>query len=212
MCFSPEASFTSGIILTGLGITTLKKVQVPSQTLFASIPLVFDIQQLSEGFVWLSLQDPSYAGVQQAGMYTFLTAARVVWPTLMPLAVLKMEVDVKKKQLLRLFVGLGLTVSVYYSYCLLILHVEPNIAGHHVQYISNFPDSLAVPAFLIYFIASIPPLFISSMKRTRLLGALLFLSSSVTAIFYFEYLTSVWCFFAAIVSVVILWILRREKD
>jgi len=203
MCFSPEASFTSGVILSAIGAVAVKKVTVPSRTLFASIPLVFGIQQLSEGFVWLSLQDPAYAGVQQGGMYTFLLMARVVWPTLMPLAVLRMETDEQKQRLLRLFVGLGLTVSAYYSYCLLFLHVEPNIAGHHVQYISNFPDSLAVPAFLIYFIASIPPLFLSTIKRTRLLGALLFLSSTVTAIFYIEYLTSVCCFFAAIVSVMI---------
>jgi hypothetical protein len=33
----------------------------------------------------------------------------------------------------------------------------------------------------------------------------------VTAIFFTEYLTSVWCFFAALISAVIFWILRDSK-
>ncbi len=41
------------------------------------------------------------------------------------------------------------------------------------------------------------PLFISSIKRTHFIGILMFLSCLVTALFYKQYLTSVWCFFAA---------------
>lgn len=211
MCFSPEASFTSGTIISALGVYTLKKVRVPSQMLFASVPLVFGLQQLSEGMVWMSLRDPASAGMQRAGLFAFLLAARVVWPTLMPLAVLLMEREEHKRKLLRLFVLLGLSVSLYYSYCLLFLTVAPGIAGHHIQYISDFPESLAVPAFLIYFAASIPPLFISSIRRTRVLGGLLFVSSAVTALFYIEYLTSVWCFFAALSSIVVLWIVSTRE-
>ena len=37
----------------------------------------------------------------------------------------------------------------------------------------------------------------------------MFLSCLVTAIFFFQYLTSVWCFFAAIISVVVVWILKE---
>jgi hypothetical protein len=42
----------------------------------------------------------------------------------------------------------------------------------------------------------------------RLMGVLMFFSCLVTAIFFIDYLTSVWCFFAAIISVVIYWILK----
>jgi len=37
------------------------------------------------------------------------------------------------------------------------------------------------------------------------------LSCLVTAIFFTQYLTSVWCFFAALISGVIYWILRDSK-
>jgi uncharacterized membrane protein len=39
----------------------------------------------------------------------------------------------------------------------------------------------------------------------------MFLSCLVTAIFFRQYLTSVWCFFAALISGVIYWILRDSK-
>ena len=82
---------------------------------------------------------------------------------------------------------------------------------YHIQYNTDFPESLAMLAFTVYFIATITPLFVSSIKRTHLLGVLLFLSFLVAVIFFAQYLTSVWCFFAAIISVVIFWILRDSK-
>jgi hypothetical protein len=101
---------------------------------------------------------------------------------------------------------------VYYTYCLLFLNVTPNIAGNHIQYISDYPESLAGPVFIIYFVASLTPLFISSVKGTKLFGALLFVSALVTIIAFMEYLTSVWCFFAAVLSVVVYRIVSDSKE
>jgi len=50
------------------------------------------------------------------------------------------------------------------------------------------------------------------VKKTRVLAVLMFFSCLITAIFYIEFLTSVWCFFAAAISVVILWILSKDED
>jgi len=44
MCFSPEASFAGGVIISAIGIATVKKVHKPSQIIFATIPLFFGIQ------------------------------------------------------------------------------------------------------------------------------------------------------------------------
>jgi len=41
MCFSVEASFAGGIIISAIGIVTVTKVHKPSQLVFASIPLFF---------------------------------------------------------------------------------------------------------------------------------------------------------------------------
>jgi len=53
MCFSAEASFIAGGILSIAGIVTLAKTQNPSYRALASIPLLFGLQQIGEGFVWL---------------------------------------------------------------------------------------------------------------------------------------------------------------
>jgi hypothetical protein len=40
---------------------------------------------------------------------------------------------------------------------------------------------------------------------------LMFLSCLIMAVFFTQFLTSVWCFFAALISGVIFWILRDAK-
>ncbi len=47
------------------------------------------------------------------------------------------------------------------------------------------------------------------MRRMSLMGILMMVSCLITGVFYAEYLTSVWCFFAAITSGVIYWILSE---
>jgi hypothetical protein len=212
MCFSPEASFTGGVIISSIGIASMRKVGSPSQLVFASIPLLFGIQQFAEGVVWVGIPRPEFAAMLRAGMYVFLLMARVIWPAIIPLSMLLMEHNDRQKKSMAVLLAMGLTVSVYYSYCLLFLTVAPQINGNHIQYISDFPEAYAVPVFIVYIIAGIVPFFLSSVKRMRVLGALMFVSCLITAIFYREYLTSVWCFFAAIISVFIFWMIREAEE
>ena len=211
MCFSAEASFAGGVIISAIGVATIKKVHNPSQLIFASFPLFFGLQQFAEGVVWISLPNPEYIHIQKIATYMFLIMADFLWPVMIPLAVLFMEENKKKKRILRVFFFAGLTLSMYYAFCLLTFNIYPQIEGYHILYKTDFPKSLSMIAFSIYLIVTITPLFVSSIKRTQLLGVLMFLSCLVTAIFFRQYLTSVWCFFAALISGVIYWILRDSK-
>jgi hypothetical protein len=211
MCFSPEASFAGGVIISAIGVATVTKVHKPSQLLFASIPLFFGLQQFAEGTLWMTLPNPDYVAVQKFTTYLFLIMADVLWPVMIPLSVLFMEENKKKKPFLWTLLGLGIALSSYYAFCLLFYNVTPRIMGYHIKYFTDFPKSVALPAFFVYLFVTITPLFISSVKRTRVLGVFMFLSCAVTAIFFTQYLTSVWCFFAALISGVIFWILRDSK-
>jgi hypothetical protein len=211
MCFSAEASFAGGVIISAIGVATVKEVHKPSQLVFASIPLFFGLQQFAEGCLWLTLRNPEYGTVHIFSKYIFLIMAEVLWPMMIPLSVLFMEENKKRKRILRILLGMGISVSLYYAFCLLFFNVTPQIMGYHIQYRSDFPKSLTALAFIVYFIASITPLFVSSIQRTHLLGILMFLSCVVTAVFFWQYLASVWCFFAAFISGVIFWILRDAK-
>jgi hypothetical protein len=211
MCFSSEASFTGGVIISAIGIITVRKVHKPSQIIFASIPLFFGFQQIMEGVLWLTLPLSEYIGIQKISAYTFLIMAQVIWPVMIPLSLLLMEESARKKKILFGLLVAGGILSLYYSYCLLNFNVRPRISGYHIQYSSDFPESLALVAFIFYLTATITPLFVSGIKRTHLLGILMTLSCLVTAMFFTQYLTSVWCFFAALISGVIYWILSDSK-
>ena len=56
MCFSATASFSAGAVLLGLGTLALKTASRPRELPFAAIPLLFAIQQLSEGVIWLTFR------------------------------------------------------------------------------------------------------------------------------------------------------------
>jgi hypothetical protein len=211
MCFSAGASFAGGVIISSIGVITIREVHKPSQIVFASIPVFFGVQQIVEGCLWLTLPDANYISIQKIATYCFMIMAQVLWPIIIPVSVLLMEKNRKRKRVLQILLVLGMSLSFYYAFCLLLFHVTPQIAGFHIQYNTDFPDSLAMAAFIVYLVVTITPLFVSDIKRTYMLGMLMFLSCLITAIFFTQYLTSVWCFFAALISGVIFWILRDSK-
>lgn len=211
MCFSAGASFAGGIVISAIGIATVTKVHKPSQMIFGSIPLFFGIQQIAEGCLWLTLPDTDYVTLRKISTYWFLIMAQVIWPAMIPLSVLLMEEDGRRRKTLKIFLGIGSLLSLYYSTCLILFNVTPQIVSFHIQYNNDFPDSLSIPAFVIYLVATITPLFISSIKRTQLMGILMFFSCLITGIFFTQFLTSVWCFFAALISGVVFWILSDSK-
>jgi hypothetical protein len=211
MCFSPTASFIGGAVISSIGIATVLKVHKPSQVLFASIPLFFGFQQIVEGLVWLALQNPGHEGLEVVSTHIFLVMAQVIWPVMIPVSIMHMEKSPKKRKILSLFLAVGIILACYYSYCLITFKVHPMIKGFHIQYDTEFPESLAMVAFVFYIAATLPPLFISSIRRMYLFGLLMTFSCLVTGIFYTQYLTSVWCFFAALISGVIFWILHDAK-
>lgn len=72
MCFSASASFGAGVVLSTIGIITFKKTEAKSQLVFASIPFIFAVQQISEGFLWLALANPSYAFLEKFTSHAFV--------------------------------------------------------------------------------------------------------------------------------------------
>lgn len=165
MCFSAGASFAGGVIITGIGVGTLREVHKPSQLLFASIPLFFGVQQIIEGCLWMSLPHTDYFNIQRIATYCFMVMAQVLWPTLIPVSVLFMEKNKKRIRILQILSGMGLALSLYYAVCLLSFHVTPKIMGYHIEYKTDFPDSFAIAAFIVYLVATITPLFCVGSKK-----------------------------------------------
>lgn len=209
MCFSAASSFAGGAIISLIGVDTIKRNREPSQRLFAAIPIVFGVQQIAEGFVWLSLQSTGHDEALKMATYIFLLAAVVVWPTMMPLSILLMEKP-RERKALYIFLAVGVAVSLSYSIGLLIFKVSAQISSFHIMYAMDYPPSLTAVGSIAYLIATIPILFLTNSRKTKLFGLVIVISYALTQIFYREYLVSVWCFFAALASVMIWWIVKEQ--
>lgn len=217
MCFSAEASFGAGAAIAVLGVFTIRKAETPSRRVFAMIPLFFSMQQCMEGILWLSLPHPDFLLWQRIGTYGFLLFAWVLWPTYIPFSVRLLEKNEQRKKFLAILLGMGVCTSLFFAYILIFHHAEAKIEDYHIRYDQNFQYgsliSWIISAF--YFIPTVVSLFISSIKRIWLLGVVIVISFMITKVFFEDYLISIWCFFAAILSILILIIIfdmRKEES
>lgn len=209
MCFSAGASFTAGTLLGTIGVVSLSKVAKPAQIPFAGIPLIFGIQQLCEGLVWLSFSKPAVEPWRMTLAYAFLFFAQVLWPTWLPVSITLLETDPARKKRLRFISACGVLVSLITGYRLLFYPVTAQIKEHHIHYLIQAPTILAVVTSVLYFVATILPGYVSGIKHMKLLATLLLGSLIISKLFYSVYLISVWCYFAAVLSVVIVYIIKH---
>src|SRR3990167_3928634 len=124
MCFSAAASFAAAGALGVAGGLTLTQVKKKSELPFASIPLLFGIQQAIEGAVWVSFGSPI---LNTVAIYAYSIFSHVLWPILVPLSVLLIETDPTRKNILRLFSFLGLAVGLYLLYFIVFDPVTAHI-------------------------------------------------------------------------------------
>ena len=205
MCFSAAVSFTAGTVLVTVGAISVGKSTTVPQALLSSIPVMFGVQQFAEGVLWLSLVRPEFGVFVVPAKYLFLFFAQVVWPLLVPFIILRLEPEPEKRKVLRALAVTGMFVSFYLAYCLMTYRVDASIDCYHILYSLYFPEVLVEIVAVLYVIAVIGPLFVSGIREIRPLAISIVISLAITAIFYQYYLISLWCFFAAILSVEILY-------
>ena len=194
MCFS------AGAVLLGLGTLTLKSARHPRELLFAAIPLLFAIQQLSEGVIWLTFRsDAPQLNVVMTHVYSFFS--HVLWPAYVPLAVLLIEPPGRRRQALHVFVAAGLAVGAYLLYFLVAFPVFSRPIGQHIEYVS--PHFFAAAAMTLYLLSTTLSPILSTHRMVKVFGVLAFLSFGAAYFFYATWFISVWCFFAALLSAVV---------
>lgn len=203
MCFSAEASFGASVIILSIGVVSLKKSRTVSQKIFSCIPLIFCVQQFTEGILWSSLSNPRLTNWVKPSTYIFLIFAQVVWPVIAPLSIRMLEADESRKKILNVILGTGIIVSCFLGYSLMVGRVQSTISCHHIQYDLDYPPYLTHLG-IFYFMTTVISPIVSSIKKVRLLGFIILFSYVFTRLFYEKYLISVWCYFAALISLVVL--------
>lgn len=215
MCFSVTASFTASLVLITCGVAALKHAQEKRLRMIAAIPLIFGLQQFAEGMVWLSFIDPQFAFVRTTAAYIFLACAGELWPLWIPIAIARFAGDYKH-YIPSIIAGVlcALMSNVYavlYSLsvvasCNMIYYFD--VAQTEYPVLNQYTGRIMS---VLYVIATIVPFFIARNTMLWFIGALIAVAYVVSYVAYREAFTSVWCFFAALISLLVYKCIRDEK-
>lgn len=209
MCFSVTASFVAGTALSAVGVVTIKKAKNKKELPFAGIPLLFGVQQFIEGAVWMSFQYSAQI-FNHIATYAYLGFAYVLWPIFVPLSVGLLETDSHRKNILYAFQFIGLAVGSYLLYFLVSQPVASQIINKSIVY--TMPSQYGVFLVGMYLLATCVSPLLSSHKIINIIGVLMVVSFAITYYFYTASYVSVWCFFAAILSIAIYLYFRERGD
>ena len=210
MCFSAVASFGASAIIGSTAVVAMAKAKTTPQRLFATIPFVFAMQQLAEGMLWLSLKNSALAAWQPFFSYTFLVFALMIWPIWIPITIRMLETDAKRKKILNILLYIGAVIFAVVGWMLLHYSAQVMTTHHHLHYIVDFPPSLKKLVWLfslLYFMTTIISSFVSGIPRMKWLGIVFLLAYIFAMIFYSGFIVSVWCYFSALLSIVVIWII-----
>lgn len=202
MCFSAAANFVGSGVLATVGVATLTKVKHRRELLFASLPLLFAIHQFIEGFVWLGLDGMLSPKVTHNMGAAFMLYAQGLLPFLLPLSVLLFEPNGKSRQRMVPFLVLGSLTTLFILWALTAYPTEVFVKGNSIVYINQATNNITVAIF--YVIATCGSLLFSKVKDMVIFGlANLAILLAVMAFKRYAF-TSLWCAYAAVVSVIIL--------
>jgi hypothetical protein len=171
----------------------------------AATPLLFAVQQASEGALWLTLSDaPDAPDARLALALTvvFLMLAQMLWPVWSPLAAMLAEPRAARRRLMWPSLAAGIVVAAYFGLQILQRrHGAQLLDGHIVYGTGRRPSSMMGAGYLV---ATCAPLWLSSQRTVQLLGAIVLAGCAATFLAYWAAFVSVWCFFAAASGVIAL--------
>jgi hypothetical protein len=202
MCFSAAANFVGSGALGTVGVMTLTRVKHRRELLFASLPALFAIHQLIEGFVWLGLDGLLSSQVTHNMGAAFMLYAQGLLPFLLPLSVLLFEPDAKGRRRMLPFLVVGGLTALYILWALTAYPTQIFVRANSIVYINQATNNTLVAVF--YVIATCGSLLFSKVKDMVIFGvANLTILLAVMAVKRYAF-TSLWCAYAAVASVIIL--------
>jgi len=208
MCFSAQASFIAAATLTGIGVASLYQARSKRIQFFAAAPLIFGIQQALEGVVWLTLNSQDTTStLHKLAVSGFIFFAGCFWPTAVPYSLYKLEQQPARRAMLKFLVGIGAGFSAIIALLWMYYGIQTTVIHHHITY--AFANAASIPylhflsilGLSIYLATTAGALFVSSVSWMWFLGLLVLASFAGAHIWYAQSFGSVWCFFAAAISV-----------
>ena len=212
MCFSAPGSIVTGTVLAASGLYAIEQAKDRDKSflMFASIPFFFGIQQLIEGVVWIAFGKDQAMVAMASQAYVFFAFA--FWPFFSPLAVYFAEkpANVFLKRLLWLLILVGLVIGLlaYFPILLGSVRLIVQVVHHSISYDTDRPEILKRVYLSLYLLSVIVPFLVVRDLKMKVFGVLLIFSVLMSYLFFSYAFDSVWCLFAAVLSLYIIYIMR----
>lgn len=211
MCFSATASYTTAAALTLIGCACVNKTTQPRHLLLAFIPILFAFQQLMEGILWTSTnQIEDFVRYAPMLKNAYLTVAFFIWPIWIPLSVWAIESTNWRNWVLAGLLLLGCATVAWFGYEMIYIHrwegTDVRVDDHSIHYV--FPMEFGLLYAATYCAVTVLPPFFSSWRYMWVIGLLNFIGLFTAWYLYETTFVSVWCFFAAIVSIAIYFVMK----
>lgn len=199
MCFSPEGDLIGGAMVVAIGIDACLHLRHRFEYVpLAVLPLVLGLHQIDEAFVWWWLQGHVTRSVGLAAMWIYLLFALVVLPTLVPLFVFFFMPRSPQRWRIVPFVILGVIVSVILLEAMFVGDPRVRLDTYHLAYTIGLRNGIAVIG--LYIVATCGPLLASGFRPMVWFGVVNLVAVIILALLCASGFTSLWCFYAALVS------------
>ncbi|WP_444894855.1 DUF6629 family protein [Microbulbifer sp. SSSA005] len=216
MCFSATASFGSAalLIVGGALCTTHAIKNDKTYLLLAITPLLFALQQAIEGVVWIGYNE-NFISLTTKASILYLFFALFFWLTWIPIVAFSLETKKWKRIFFIMLIIVGFTFGLYLWIPILLetgpRHlIKTSVCGHSLCYITSDYSLFAITTgHIIYsllgflFLLSSNRIFIKFWALVMLLGVIVYFTQRETWV-------STWCFFAAISTLWIYFLLKND--
>jgi hypothetical protein len=209
LCFSATANFVGSAALGAIGVATIAEVKHRRELLFASMPCLFALHQFIEGFVWLGLGHMLSPLLTHYAEVAYMFYAQGVLPFLLPLSVLLLEPTPHRRRRMLPFVVLGAGLGLYIQWGLIAFPTQVYVQQNSIVYWN--PMTVTTLIAVLYVIATCGSLFFSGFRDLVILAWLNLAGLLVVMMVRRFAFTSIWCAYAAAVSVIIYFFFRRSR-
>ena len=209
MCFSATADFTGSVVLGAIGVATLREVKDRRELLLAAMPCLFALHEFIEGFVWLGLEGTVSQQLGHNAGAAYMLFAQGLLPFLLPLSVFLIEPTRRQRRRMLGFVILGGLLALYLTWGLIAYPLSISMRAHSMMYVNVITNTTLVA--VLYVVATCGSLFFSGFRQLVQLAWANLAGLLVVMVVKRYAFTSVWCAYAAVVSVVIYFFFRLSR-
>jgi hypothetical protein len=210
MCFSATADFTGSVVLGAIGVATLREVRDRRELLLAAMPGLFALHEFIEGFVWLGLDGRVSPQLGHNAAAAYMLFAQGLLPFVLPLSVFLIEPTERQRKRMLGFVIFGGLLALYLTWGLIAYPIVISEQARSILYVNVITNTTLVA--ILYVAATCGSLFLSGFKKLVQLAFANLAGLLVVMLVKRYAFTSVWCAYAAVISVIVYFFFRGTRQ